>query len=480
MWTGEGAIATDKPSRLTKLAYGVGNAAFGIKDQGFGFFLLIFYSQVIGIDARLVGLALTLALVIDAFADPIVGYWSDNFRSRWGRRHPFMYAAAIPVSVSYFLLWSPPAGWDQSALFWYVLALTVSCRIFITFFETPSAALAPELTRDYDERSSILSYRSFFGWTGGNAMTVLMFFLVFPAYVTATISNGQFNREAYGAYGLIASIAIFAAIMISALGTHSRIPDLPQPPPRTRGSLAAALSEIWQTLANKSFVSVFLTAMFAFVAAGLGSALSVYFSTYFWGFTPQQIGGITLAIFLSALVGAALGPVITKRWGKKKGAIIVGTASLIVAPVAILLRLLGVISNGADPVTFWIVFLQGQVDVALIVCFQVLLASMISDLVEQSELKTGRRSEGLYFGANTFIQKMTSGLGLMTATVVLALARFPAGATPDQVSEATLQSLGWIYLPVMLLLRLAMMLTIFLYSIDRKSHEENLQKLGAT
>jgi GPH family glycoside/pentoside/hexuronide:cation symporter len=97
-------------SLWTRLAYGVGMGAIGVKDNGFSYFLLLFYSQVIGLDARLVGLALTVALVVDAFADPLVGYWSDNFRSRFGRRHPFMYAAAAPLGVLYFMLWNPPSG----------------------------------------------------------------------------------------------------------------------------------------------------------------------------------------------------------------------------------------------------------------------------------------------------------------------------------------------------------------------------------
>jgi Na+/melibiose symporter-like transporter len=116
--------------------------------------------------------------------------------------------------------------------------------------------------------------------------------------------------------------------------------------------------------------------------------------------------------------------------------------------------------------------------VILVVCFQVLIASMIADLVEQSELKTGRRSEGVFFAANTFIQKMTTGLGVMVATLVLALASFPAGATPDQVSQDVLLALGWWYLPVIMGLRLAMLVVIFLYRLDRKDHEENLRKLG--
>ncbi len=431
-----------------------------------------------GVPAPMVGLALTIALVLDAISDPIVGYWSDNFRSKWGRRHPFMYASALPVAVSYLLLWRPPAGLSNDALFWYVLVLAVLTRTFLTFFETPSAALGPELTRDYDERSSLMSWRSFFGWTGGNAMTVLMFFILFPAFVTATIPNGQFNREAYGAYGWIAAGAIFAAILISSIGTHGQTPKLRAPPAR-KLTLGLVFREMFETLANRSFLSIFLTAMFAFAAAGLGSALSVYFTTYFWGFRSEQIGLITLAIFISATVGAMIAPVLTRRLGKKRAAIALGLVGLVISPVAIILRLLGVLQPGTDA-AFWFVFLQGQADVVIVVAFQVLVASMISDLVEQAEVKTGRRSEGVFFAANTFIQKMTSGLGVMIATLVLALASFPAGATPEQVPDATLQALGWWYIPVMALLRIAMIGVISLYSLDRSSHEDNLRKLGAT
>src|SRR5262245_33193393 len=89
---------TGRTSLWTRTAYGVGSGALGVKDNGFSFFLMIFYSQVIGLDARLVGLALTVALVVDAFVDPLVGYWSDNVRSRFGRRHPFLYASAVPLA----------------------------------------------------------------------------------------------------------------------------------------------------------------------------------------------------------------------------------------------------------------------------------------------------------------------------------------------------------------------------------------------
>ena len=207
--------------------------------------------------------------------------------------------------------------------------------------------------------------------------------------------------------------------------------------------------------------------------------MSVYFSTYFWGFTAQQIGAITLAVFLSALIGAAAAPLATRMMGKKRGAMLVGAIGLVSAPLAVLLHLVGVLSTGRDPGTFWAVFLLGQIDVALTVCFQALTVSMIADLVEQSELKTGRRSEGVFFAANTFIQKMVSGVGVMAAALVLALAGFPANATPSEVTEDVLQRLGWWYIPAMTLLRLAMLAALALYSLNRATHADNLRKLAA-
>lgn len=467
------------PPRLSiwmKTAYGFGSVAYGVKNNGFDYFLLLFYSQVIGLDARLVGIAITTALVFDALSDPIVGYWSDNFRSKWGRRHPFMYGSAIPVAVCFFLLWVPPRDWDHNALFWYLLVLAVLIRTAITFFETPSAALGPELTRDYDERSTLQSWRSFFGWTGGNAMTVAMFLFIFPAFVTPQISNGQFNADAYAVYAWIAAGVMFAAIIVSSLGTHGHIPRLLAPPQR-KLSLAGVFREIFETLANRSMAAIFLTAIIAATTLGLGQSLSLYMSTYFWALRPEQIGILTLVIFVSVAIGASLAPVLTRRFGKKRGIIIVGILGICTFPVGMLLRLNGVVAPGTDA-AFLVVLVQGQVDVILVVCQQALLISMISDLVEQAEVKTGRRSEGVFFAANTFILKVTTGVGVMAATLVLTLAQFPSGVAPDQVPDSALVALGWWYLPAVLLLRLAMIAAILPYAVDRKTHEETLRKLG--
>ena len=466
------------PSIWTKLAYGFGSVAFGVKDQGFNYFLLIFYSQVVGLDARLVGLAITSALILDAISDPIVGYWSDNFRSKWGRRHPFMYAAAIPVAATYFLLWNPPEGWSQTALFWYLLGLAVLIRTFITFSETPSSALAPELTSDYDQRSTLLSFRSYFGWTGGNTMTVLSFMVLFPLFATASIPNGQFNPEAYRIYGFIASGLIFVAIMVSALGTHSQIAHLPKQPPARRIKLGQIFQEIFETLANRSFAALFLAALLGAIATGLSAALAFYFSTYFWGFTAVQIGWTTAAVFGSAVIGAVMAPIVTRTLGKKRGAMIIGLVAFLGAPLPIVLRLAGVLPPNGDPMIFWIVVFANLIDVGLIICFQILSASMLADLVEQAQLRTGRRSEGIFFAASTFIRKTVQGLGVITASFVLTMAQFPKGADPSEVSPEALWRLGAYYVPTILTLWMAMMAVMSTYKLTREQHEENVRQIA--
>lgn len=465
-------------SLWTKLAYGFGAVAYGVKENGFAYFLLIFYSQVIGVDARLVGLAITIALIFDAVVDVVAGYWSDNLHSRWGRRHPFMYAAAVPVALTYYLLWSPPVGWSQEALFWYVLVLAILIRGLISFYETPSAALAPELTDSYDQRSSLFSWRLYFAWTGGNMMSVLMFMILFPAFVTATIASGQFNRDAYAVYGLVTAGLIFAAIMISALGTHSRIPYLKAPPPKRKLTIGRIIKEISETLSNRSFFALFVAGLFGGVGGGLSAALAFYVMTYFWGFSSLQIGAMVIGVFGSAVIGALMAPVVTRTIGKKRGAMIIGLIAFLGSPLPIMLKLMGLLPDGPTPFVFWFVFITGVIDVGLIICFQILVASMMADLAEQAELKTGRRSEGVFVAAVTFIRKIVTGLGVMLATLILALAQFPAGADPSQVSPEAVRALGLYYAPTILALWMAMMASISAYRLTRSDHEENLRRLA--
>lgn len=459
-----------------KVAYGFGSVAFGVKSNGFDYFFLIFYSQVMGVSAYLVSLALMIALVVDALSDPLIGYLSDNTRSRWGRRHPFMYAAAIPASVAYYFVWNPPAGLEGDALFPYIVTIAVLVRTLITVYEIPSSSLVAEMSDDYDERTSMLSYRYFFGWTGGTLMGA--FATIFILVPTATISNGMFNVEGHGQVGTIASAVIFLAIMISALGTHKMIPELKPPPPARQMSIGLIYREVFETLASRSFLALFLAALFGAVASGVSTTLSFYFSTFFWGFSTEQIGLMSLSVVISAVMAFIISPVISKKLGKKRGAITIGLMAFTVAPAPIFLRLLGLMPENGDPALFPLVLSIIVVDVALIIAYQTLSSSMIADLVEEAEIKTQRRNEGVFFASVTFVRKVTQGIGAAVAGVLLTISQFPVGATPDQVPEPVLNTFGWLYVPTIFGLWMIMIACLSLYSVDRKKHEANLKTLA--
>ena len=450
--------------------------AFGVKSNGFDYFFLIFYSQVMGVSAYLVSLALMIALVVDALSDPLIGYLSDNTRSRWGRRHPFMYAAAIPASVAYYFVWNPPAGLEGDALFPYIVTIAVLVRTLITVYEIPSSSLVAEMSDDYDERTSMLSYRYFFGWTGGTLMGA--FATIFILVPTATISNGMFNVEGHGQVGAIASAVIFLAIMISALGTHKLIPELKPPPPARQMSIGLIYREVFETLASRSFLALFLAALFGAVASGVSTTLSFYFSTFFWGFSTEQIGLMSLSVVISAVMAFIISPVISKKLGKKRGAITIGLMAFTVAPAPIFLRLLGLMPENGDPALFPLVLSIIVVDVALIIAYQTLSSSMIADLVEEAEIKTQRRNEGVFFASVTFVRKVTQGIGAAVAGVLLTISQFPVGATPDQVPEPVLNTFGWLYVPTIFGLWMIMIACLSLYSVDRKKHEANLETLA--
>ena len=224
-------------------------------------------------------------------------------------------------------------------------------------------------------------------------------------------------------------------------------------------------------------MALFGAALLGAIATGLAAALAFYFYTYFWEFTSIETGIITTGVFLAAIIGFVLAPIVTKRFGKKNGAMGIGLIAFLGAPLPVFLRLIGVLPENGDPFVFWFVFGTGVIDVGLIICFQILFASMTADLVEQAELKTGRRSEGVFFSSVTFVRKTVQGLGLLAASFVLALAEFPSGATVEQVSDESIWLLGAYYVPTILTLWLGMIAVISLYKVDEESHTATLKEL---
>jgi GPH family glycoside/pentoside/hexuronide:cation symporter len=463
------------PRGRTKLFYALGAIAFGVKDNGFGVFLLLYYNQVLGLPAALAGTALLVALFVDAFIDPLVGHLSDNLHSRWGRRHPFMYAAAVPVAVAYALLWNPPPL-RQEALFLYLLFGTIVVRTLITCYEIPSAALAAELTDDYDQRTSYVSLRWFCGATGG--LFVGLFALRVLMHPSAQQPVATLNAVGYRHYGLFAGAIMLAAILVSSIGTHHAIPYLRSPPPKGRRSVLENARVMVRTLSNRSALVLVGCGFIWAIAAGILASLGLYLQTYFWELSAKQISVMGLGAFAAFALALATTTWTAKRWGKKGAAIFGGVGWIVLGPAPIWLRLWGLFPPNGSPWLLPTLMGFSIAHTAVGVVSAMMIGSMMADVAEDVELKTGRRSEGLLFSANAFIAKATSGVGLFASGAVLAIVNFPAHAQPHHVAQAVLDRLALTYSVSLLALYSVALTLLSAYNITRASHAAALETLS--
>jgi glycoside/pentoside/hexuronide:cation symporter, GPH family len=459
----------------TKLFYGFGSVAFGVKDNGFSYLLLIFYNQVLGLPAPTVGLAIMIALIFDALLDPIVGQVSDHWRSRWGRRHPFMYTAALPVALSFLALWNPP-HWSSEHLFFYLVGVAIIVRTFITFYEVPSSALVAELTQGYDERTVLLSYRYFFGWVGG--LTIYIIALRFLLTPDDQHRVGQLNPTGYAHYGVLAAVLMFFAIIVSALGTHRHIPHFRMPQKRS-WSLASMAREMVATWSHQSFLSLAFAGLALSMAAGLAAAMNIYFNTFFWEFSASQISVFATGVFGSALIALVAAPRLSLWFGKRASAMVLIVLSVSIGVAPLLLRLAGMMPPNHSTALMVIIFFQAVISIALGIAASTLVSAMVADVVEDSELRTGRRSEGLFFSANSLIAKAVSGVGIFAASMILGLIHFPAGAKPGQVSPDVIRHLALVYVPIIVGLYGIALVLMTGYKITRESHRMTLEQLAA-
>jgi glycoside/pentoside/hexuronide:cation symporter, GPH family len=453
----------------TRWLYGFGAVAFGVKDNGFSYFLMFYYNQVLGLPGSLAGMAIFIAMMIDAACDPLIGFWSDNTRSRLGRRHPFMYAAALPVAIAYFFIWNPPAL-SEFWLFIYLTVLSVLVRLFVSIYETPSTAIVAELTEDYDERTRLLSLRYMFGWAGGLTMAFLMWHYFMVTY-------GVTGHVTYESYGLVGSIAMVTAILLSAGGLHRQIPHLHQPPPRQRFRVGEIIGQVGVTLSNRNFLSLFMAGLFAAVGAGVATNFDAYINTHFWEFTPEQVSWIVLTLFFSAALAAGFSTLVTQRFDKKATAIGIYAVSILWSTAPVALRLLDWFPVNHSPLLFPIMVVHTIISVTLIIMFGIVQSSMLADIVEESELKTGRREEGLFFAARTFAAKATSGIGTLFAGIALDLIHFPRGAAPGSVPAEAVFNLGLIYGPMLMVFYVLALASMCFYRITRSKHDHHLEVL---
>lgn len=472
---------TGRPPRLglaTKVSYGLGSIAQGVGGAALSSTVITYYLvRVVGLRPAVVGLLILVSLLIDAVLDPAIGRWSDTFRSRLGRRHPFMYASAVPIALAIVFLWRRPEGFSNDAMAVYALVMLVVLRLTGGLYQIPSDALAPELAPDYHERTDLLAWRWFFGLFGLVVITVLLNGVFLRK--DAAHPLGQNDPAGYANFGITAAIITFVSIIVSAAATQRYIPYL-KPAPVRHQSAGQSLREIWQILSNPSLFALLASGLVGGVASGIQMSLAGFMNFYFWSLTPQVVAVMTIAAAPAAVVGVIAAPLLSRLLDKKLTMITVFVLSIFTFVVPVALRLIGLMPPNGSPLVPLILAIDLFVTAILAVIGFVIITSMIADVAEDAAVKTGVRSEGLLFAANGLVPKITNGLGGLVAGLMLEFVRFPAGAEQgalDVVDPVVMRNLALVSIPAGVVLNLIAVGVLMFYRIDRSAHEANLEAL---
>ena len=458
-----------------KALYGLGALSVASKMQLFGL-VLLFYTQLVGVDPRLVSLALSIALFVDAFWDPIVGQISDNTRSKLGRRHPYLYGAAIPAGICFALIFMPPLGWSDEALFVYLAVLVVAGRMLDSLIDVPGSALMPELTRNYEERTSVQGWRFALGTVGGGATAAILGFGYFLRG-TKTQPFGQLNMAGYAPYAIVVAVIGVVSVFISARATQPFIPYLHQPRQR-RASLGAMAREAGLALGNRNFLALAISALIFGVSQGVTQGLLAFFYTYFWELPSSALLVIRLAASPAGLLGVVLAPFGVKLWGKKAACLGVFYTTVLSTTIPIGGRLLGLLPPNHSPAILAILVADTMVTTALALMGFVIVTSMIGDVTEDVQVVTGQRSEGLLFAVESLLRKLSNSFAVAIPGLLLAYVGLPRFAKPGHIDPGIMVHLALIYLPLTIVLTICSTSAIWFYQIDKTRHADNLARIA--
>jgi GPH family glycoside/pentoside/hexuronide:cation symporter len=452
--------------------YGSASIAYGIKNNAFSYLLLIYANQVLGLPGYLASLALALAMIWDAVSDLLLGHWSDKTSSALGRRHPFMYASFLVLPLTFYALFNPVIELNEDNTFSYVLALALLIRTGTTLFEVPSTALLPDLETDYDRRNKWLALRHFFGWTGGNGIHMINFMFWVGAY-------GVASQTGYSIYGIAGALVIAAAILISSLGTQRVAASLPKPSEPFRVlAIKREIKQIFQSIKNKNFAALFFFGLTVGIAGGLGTALYLYNTTYFFGFSGKQISVTAIGVLISPVIAYWAAPYLGRIFGKKRAAIFAILVNVSLYPIPYILLLSGFWPELGSWTSLYIYSGFIVMEVICGIIGGVLLDSMMADVVEDSELKTQRRSEGLFYAARGFAAKAVSAGGIIGAGSIVSLVGLDGITSLGDVTDEIRMDLATLFLPTYCGLYLLGLVIVSKYQITRENHDENVEKLA--
>tara|TARA_B100001057_G_scaffold154920_1_gene155095 strand:- start:22722 stop:24116 length:1395 start_codon:yes stop_codon:yes gene_type:complete len=455
-----------------KINYSIGAIPNGIKTDTFTFFLLFFYSNIIGLNPGLAGLAIFIALCVDAVTDPLMGTISDRTQSFLGRRHPYMFISFIPMSIGYIFLFAPRQEWDmsQNDLFIWMTLFTIMTRIGMTLFDIPHRALGGEITKNYEDRTLLMSWREMISWVAGLSNAFLAYGLFFAS--TPEYPQGQLNPDAWLPFALTGAFVMAITVLYSTFTTKSDISSLS----KWSGSISIKdiFSELNIAIGNSSFLVFFFGNLFLSLSWGLANTLTLFVNTYFWEFEASQIKYFIPIYLVSTLFAFYLAPRMVKIFDKRNVVLLsIGFVGLL-SPVAFIFFNLGLTpEKGSMQLVFFIGFFLFFLITFNIVGIMV-RDSMVGDIADEVELYSGKRQEGILFATVGFMQKLNAGLGSFFAGQVLNFIDF------DRLNHTAEQAytLAFIQGPITTLLMIIPLIIFFRYSLSERKHKEISKKLN--
>jgi GPH family glycoside/pentoside/hexuronide:cation symporter len=456
-----------------KMGHGLGSVAMGVKETGLTTFFMLYYNQVLGYDPRVISMVLIVAMFADAIVDPLIGRWSDATRTKWGRRVPWLYAAALPMAISWAFLWTYREPAAQSVV---MLALNViAVRIFVSACEIPAASLTAELTQDYDERTGLTRFRFLFGWTGGLITTALAYgyFLV----SSDGSQNGLLNAKGYESFGYFGAGLLLISTIASAMAQHKRVVALPE-----RAAPAHSLSmfgDLYRAFRNPSFKALAIGALFIVASYGSTVAAINYMMLYVWQLTSPQISLYPAGLAFAVLGAFLLVSPLHRRFGKRNSAIAGIIISAVITALTYTARNLGLwpeLGTNFAAALLLLLFtsaLLGQIITTISA------SSMIAEIVEDHEASHGERCEGMFFAGYFMVQKFGQALGIFVVGQMIAWAGLGGQISPADLPPHIADNMGWAFVGIVLVLGIGAAFALQHYRINRSDHEARVAAIAA-
>lgn len=438
-------MAERQVSIATKTAYGLGTGLLSVKNMLFHFFFFFYFSNVLGISYWSVLAAMIIAILVDAFSDPIMGQISDNYRSeKWGRRHRFMLWSIIPTAIALALLFMPPAGLSQGALFAWMLIFLIAVRLGLTVYGGPYYSLGAELSTNYNERTNIVSVREFFNTLFN--LSVFFFGLIVFLPQTKEFEDGMMNPAGYKPLAITFAIVGAIGAFIAVIGTKHTVKDLNARDLGEPKRWQETFKEMKKAAQLPSFVWASLGYGAALVLYGIGSALSFYLGVYLWQFSQIEKFAVAMTPVLTLIPAVILAAYLAARFDKRPTAIFFGVIYLICGVLPYGLYLIGSLPDIGSQTLLYLIAGFNAVGFLGLTGMIVIANSMLADVADEMEMIHGDRQEGVLFAAFTFAQKMTFAGGIIIAIVSLMIINFPQQRERSDVAQNLVDGLAWVSL----------------------------------